>query len=616
MDDKTTLENKFTKALNQLKESEELYKELVEKAGIGILIDDREGHIQFANERAAEIYGYSFNELKKQTLQSLVHPDDRKRVEANHRARISGRPVPQTYEFRGIKRDGTERNIELNASPKKEGKKIVGTRIYIKDITERKKAEDKLRFSNAAFQSIQESIIATDLEFTITYWNEASERIYGIKASEALGNKFTDILEITETYAGESEERIKTLEAEGCFQEEQLHKTKQSIVWVNVSYQEILGEGKRTGWVVLATDISRRKITEKNLRENEEFLISILESMDDGVMALNRDFQYTYWNNGMEQISKTSRDELLYSEKLPWELFPFLAETGVDNMMKAAMKGETVQKVELPYRLKDGTKGITSEMFLPLKSASGQIRGVIGVVKDTTERIKVELALKKSEKNLRNLARHMELVRENERTSIAREIHDELGQSLTALKMDIYWLQKKFAHTDNELKKKTDSMIGLTDQTIQTVKKISSELRPGLLDDLGLIPAIEWQAEEFQKRFGIKCDLQIESEDIPIDLQGSTALFRIFQETLTNVARHSQATKLKVSLVEKNGQIEMTIKDNGIGINADQISNPKSFGLMGIKERILALGGESLIQGTKDKGTIVTVHIPIVKKEK
>jgi signal transduction histidine kinase len=231
--------------------------------------------------------------------------------------------------------------------------------------------------------------------------------------------------------------------------------------------------------------------------------------------------------------------------------------------------------------------------------------------RDITERKKAEEQLRRSEEQLRNLADHLQSVREEERTTIAREVHDDLGQTLTALKMDISWLGKKLPKDQETLLEKTKAMRKLTDMTIKTVKRISTELRPGLLDDLGLVAAIEWQAEEFQNRTGIRCELAVDPEEIILDRDRSTAIFRIFQETLTNVARHAKATRVTASLKEKDDKLELRVRDNGSGITKEQISDSKSFGLMGIRERVHPWGGEMKISGRPGKGTTVVVSIPI-----
>ncbi len=224
-------------------------------------------------------------------------------------------------------------------------------------------------------------------------------------------------------------------------------------------------------------------------------------------------------------------------------------------------------------------------------------------------RLTVEL-MNAERKVLRSLSAHLESVREDERMRIAREIHDELGQVLTALKMDLAYLTVKKA--DPSLDEKTKPMLEMIDSTIQTVKRISSELRPGVLDDLGLIAAIEWQACEFQKRTGIECAVSFSPKHIILDRDRATAIFRIFQEAVTNVIRHAEATRVDIRLEEKDGQIVLCVNDNGKGVTEEQISSPSSFGLVGIRERAYFAGGKVKISGVPDRGTSLEVVIPSV----
>ncbi len=240
-----------------------------------------------------------------------------------------------------------------------------------------------------------------------------------------------------------------------------------------------------------------------------------------------------------------------------------------------------------------------------------KIIGVIHICRDITERKKSEEQLKGSREKLRNLTAHLNLVREEERKHIAREIHDELAQALTALKIDLFWMNKRLSEDQLELQEKITSMSGLIDMTIKSVRRISSELRPGLLDDLGLQAAMEWQAKEFQSRTGIKCEIYFKTDDLNLEQDRATAVFRIFQETLTNVVRHAGATKVRVNLKEMTDCLSMEVSDNGRGITDAQITNPKSFGLMGIQERVHLLGGIIKIRGVSGKKTVVKVDIPL-----
>jgi len=239
-----------------------------------------------------------------------------------------------------------------------------------------------------------------------------------------------------------------------------------------------------------------------------------------------------------------------------------------------------------------------------------RMAGVIQIIRDVTERKRAEEAIRRNEEQLRNLTAYIQKVSEIERTNIAREIHDELGQALTVLKIDLSWIRKRLLQDQIPMMEKIDAMSTIIDRTIMTVKKISTDLRPGLLDDLGLSAAIEWQSEEFEKRTGIACRIKIEPTEITFDKDRNTALFRILQETLTNIARHAAATEVDVSLQKKDGQIELKVQDNGRGITEEELANPQSFGLMGLRERAILFGGNAVIQGVPGRGTTVTVKIP------
>jgi len=274
--------------------------------------------------------------------------------------------------------------------------------------------------------------------------------------------------------------------------------------------------------------------------------------------------------------------------------------------------GRQKKPTEYKLRRKDG-RYIWAETEGSLIYKEGKPCAIQGIARDITEHKRAEEALRESREQLRNLAAHLQSIREDERAVMAREIHDELGQALTAIKMDLSWLEKKTPEEQSLLLKKTRSMGELVDSTIQTVQRISSELRPGLLDDVGLLAAIEWQAEEFQKRTGITCELSVLSEDISLSQERSTAAFRIFQETLTNITRHAEATKVTVRLIKKGASLELKVKDNGKGITEEKISDPKSLGLLGIQERIHFLEGNITIKGIHNKGTTVTVTMPFTE---
>ena len=222
--------------------------------------------------------------------------------------------------------------------------------------------------------------------------------------------------------------------------------------------------------------------------------------------------------------------------------------------------------------------------------------------------------LKESHDKLRQLAAHLQSVREEERTHIAREIHDELGQMLTALKMDVALLQRKVKNVNpnlNEAVNDMQAMSGLIDDTIKSVRKIATELRPEILDELGIKDAIEWETQIFRNRTGIECEFITNLNEQNLERDQATALFRILQETFTNIARHASATEVIVTLNHEDNELIMEITDNGKGITDAETQGEKSLGILGMRERTMLLGGEFKIQGISGKGTKVIVRIPI-----
>jgi signal transduction histidine kinase len=225
-----------------------------------------------------------------------------------------------------------------------------------------------------------------------------------------------------------------------------------------------------------------------------------------------------------------------------------------------------------------------------------------------------------SRERMRALAVRLQSAREEERTKVAREIHDELGQALTGLKMELAWLAKRTKPTGeagaiSAVKQKFESMSNLLDQTIHTVRRIATELRPGVLDDLGLSAAIEWYLQEFQRRTGLGCDLGMDANRMDyLGPDRSTAVFRIFQEILTNVARHAQATKVSVNITEQGCNLVLKVQDDGRGITEEQVLGTQSLGLLGMQERVHVFGGSISFVGKRGQGTTVLVLIPLEKE--
>lgn len=371
-----------------------------------------------------------------------------------------------------------------------------------------------------------------------------------------------------------------------------------------------LNDGKKITLSIIK-EISERKKLELELKENEKKFKMLFNSTNDAVFVTELSRNKTYGD--FIEVNDIACKRLGYSKEEFLNLSPsaIISPKYMDvynsNTDKLIKDGFAIY--DIVHRAKDKKLihvEVNSRLFL-----FNERTMVISTARDITGRKRAEENLKRSNKLLRELAIHLQSVREEERGMIAREIHDELGQVLTVLKIQVSLLANKLNEEKEAVKGRINLLEDMIDKSVESVQKISSKLRPGILDELGLIAAIEWQTEEFEKMTNIKCSLVLPKEEIKLDPDKSTAIFRIFQEALTNVARHSEAEKVNVSLLNAQASIHLEVKDNGKGITPVQIKDYKSLGIHSMEERALVFGGEVLIDGFPGKGTIVKVEIPI-----
>jgi PAS domain S-box-containing protein len=323
-----------------------------------------------------------------------------------------------------------------------------------------------------------------------------------------------------------------------------------------------------------------------------------LMNVDNRVVRVNREFTRMFGYAPEETVGRCLSDLIVPDE----------SRDEVQRSEDLVPLGQRVD-AEGIRRRKDGNRLHVALVRVPVALPGGQI-AAYEIYLDITGRKRAEEELQRSFAQLRALAARLQSVREEERTRVAREIHDELGQALTAIKIDLAFLRRELPADQRQPLDRIQSLSKLADETIQSMRRISTELRPGILDDLGLVAAVEWAAKEFQARTGTKCRVSLPDADIAIDPERATALFRIFQETLTNVARHANATEVDVRLAKNNGDFSLEVRDNGEGIGEKQLSAGGSLGILGMRERALVFGGEVSIRGAPGEGTTVKVRIP------
>ncbi len=389
-------------------------------------------------------------------------------------------------------------------------------------------------------------------------------------------------------------------------------------------------------------DGSAQAAAEQAVKQSEQSFQLLIHGVKDyAIIMMDPAGKILSWNDGAERLKGYKSEEIIGKN---YSVF-FTAEDRNDRkpemqLRKAADAGQSEDEGWLVR--KDGWAFWANTVITPLRDDQGRLYAFAKITRDMTERREREESIrmlnehlegrieartaelvqlnealqsevrdrKNAEEQLRALAARQERVREDERTRLAREIHDALGQMCTALKMDIAWIAKRLPKDEKRLVDKSDAALKLVGDLIKSLRRLSTELRPSTLDALGLVASIEWQAQQFEVHTGIRCQLFLPEKDLVLDKERSTAIFRIFQETLTNVARHAGATTVQTSLVAGDSKIALITHDNGAGFDIAAAERQGSLGLLGMKERAHLLGGDFKISSSPGKGTTVVVHIP------
>jgi two-component system sensor histidine kinase UhpB len=356
-----------------------------------------------------------------------------------------------------------------------------------------------------------------------------------------------------------------------------------------------------------------RHAREMDLERIERAFSAAFKATEDAIVLADKDDKVTFLNPAAERLTGWSSGRAVGRPLSAVVVLGAEVEGGVGGILRAASRGAFVHETTL-----HAASNHQRPVEVTASLVRDEVRGVTGsvlVFRDVTARRVYEAGLKRSQEELRSLAGHLESAREAERTRIAREIHDELGQLLTGFKIDLAWLEKKLAAKAEVpragLQEKVRAMSELLHDMVQCVRRIAAELRPGILDDLGLAAAVEWQTQEFQRRTGLRAQVSTRLDQAAPPREVATALFRVLQESLTNVARHAEARNVRVQLHEEQRQLVLQVSDDGRGITEAELRKAGAFGLMGMRERILPLRGQCEIRGQPGRGTTVRVTVPL-----
>lgn len=360
----------------------------------------------------------------------------------------------------------------------------------------------------------------------------------------------------------------------------------------------------------MAETLQQREAERQRAAATQARLTAILEATTDFVATADPEGQVLYCNRAARRMLGIGEGENIAGLRIP-DTHPAWASAAVLTEGIPAAKRHGVWSGETAFLSREGREIPVSQVILAHASRSGQIEYFSTIARDISERKQAEEDLRKSREQLRALAAHLESVREEERSAIAKEVHDELGQGMTGLKIDLAWVASRLPEAKPVLREKVSETLTRLDDMIRVVRRLTEELRPSLLDVLGLVEAIEWQAQEFRARTGLECAVAAEEGIPPLGGAQATALFRICQEALTNVARHAHASRVTIRLEEDADHLTLAVEDNGKGITQQEIVKGSSLGLLRMRERALLLSGGFAVVGRPGGGTTVTVRIPL-----
>ena len=596
------------------------YKDLFDNNRDGIYISTVAGKVIDVNQAALEITGFTSKKefLKQNTRNHYANPADRTRFKKE----ISKHGFVKDFEVTLKKRNGTLVICHLTSTAlKSEDGKVIGYQGIIRDVTKLKRAEERIIKSEKRYKHLlnimNEGMIQVDNKDQIQFVNDRFCEMVGYTIDELVGNLAYEIL-----LEGEDQKfmkkRVKERKNQGMKEHYELKlKTKSGkYIWVYVGPSPVEDEkGKIIGSLGILTDITKRKIAEETLRKSENRFRDLFESSPDAVFVESLDGKVLDANPAACDLHGMSYENLVGRSYL--ELIPKEHRADVSGNNKNLLK-ENMSSFE-SYSLVKSGKSIPVEIKVNKIDYGGEL-AVILHVRDISERRKAEEELAKSYEQLQNLSAHLQRAKEEESTRIARDLHDSLGQVLTALKIDISLLHRQLLNPEilngdlKKLSKKTTSMLGHVDSTMKSLRRISANLRPAILDDMGLIAAVEWLTDDFMERTKIKCKLVLTINDEFVDVKDvSTSIFRILQEAFTNIIKHAKATKVEIRLYKEGNNLVLKVKDNGIGISDSKKRKFNSFGLLGIKERAASHNGTFSIEGKKSKGSTIKVKIPIGK---
>lgn len=610
---------------NKIIEVETICRVVFENSMDAILLASQDGRLFAANPAACDMFGMSETELISSGRKGLMDSTDENLSVFLAEEESKGKALGEL----GLRRkDGSIFPAEVSSGIFKSRDGVDFTILIIRDITKIRqsilglhKAEFLL---NKILFSAPITIFATDKEGRFIHPDGKSLKNVGVKSEENVGVSAYDLyglLPFTD-FSG------NVLTGKEIFDRAIKGEIVTAINQIKEMYFEnhigplIDKDGEITGAVGVAIDITERKRIEDSLSLSQENLDLALKSAEMGVWQYDISQNARIYNGLSCRLLDIGATTFSGTEKEFFCVVHSNDRLKIRKALKKSISTNTPYSVEYRVKIKDGTVRYISERGKLISGSDGNAKKIVGMLWDSTDKNMFEEKLKKSRADIRQYAEelralflHIDTVIEKERNQIARDLHDELGQKLTALNLNISWIKSRMGVQSPCVSNKLVEMENLLSVAVDSINKISFRLRPPILDDLGIKEVIESQLSNFSKATGIRYSVSFVPENISIDPDLSLIIFRIVQESLTNVARHSKATNLSVYISSGKDDLRLLIRDNGIGIAQDKVTNSKSFGLIGMRERVCGYGGEFVIKGRPDNGTVIRIKLPRTFKQ-
>ena len=593
--------------------SERRYRLLFERNLAGVYRTTVSGKILECNEAAAKMLGYnSVAELLALNTDALYF-DKAEREKYLKLLRVNN--ALTNYQSKLKRKDGSSlyliENISLSNDLEIGEEVIEGIAI---DITDNVKANEELQDSKNQFQSLVENIsgiywVSDLLQMQTLYITPSYETIWGGKCEDLYEDTLDflkpvhpdDYQDVYDFYKSLNETRNASITF-------RIIRPDGAIRWIEsrVNVQEnSKGEKYSYGY---AEDITERKTADEAIRQSEQkYKLMFKKNPMPMWMASALDMKFISANEAAIEFYGYSNEEFLKMSTT--DLLAQTSENEMDNTSRIRTGSKNSMTHVVAHKKRNG-----DVVQVEIKEHKIEYKGkpaFLILANDVTEKLIAEQMMKQSNLELRELSSHLETIREEERTTISREIHDELGQQLTGLKMDASWLSRKIPQKETVLQEKITTMISLIEDTVKSVRRISSDLRPGILDDLGLIDALDWASVEFERRTGIECKFKPPVEEVSFEKNLSTGIFRVYQEALTNVARHAGASRIKTTFDKSSDNWILVIEDDGMGFDSSDVISKKTLGLVGMKERAKMFGGKLNIASKAGVGTVVRLEVPL-----